>query len=350
MATRRASITDLAKQLNLSPSTISRALSDHEDVSQATKDRVRQLATALNYQPNQLAAGLRKGRSKMLGVLVPHITGNFFPQVVHGIATEANLSGYNVMIFQSNEDEQQERKNIELLMNAQVEGILVSLANSTHNFEHFEMVQDNTLPLVFFDRIVEGIAGASVGAVVIDDYQGAYEVVTHLAAQGCTRIAHFTGPLHLNIYRNRHQGYLDALQAHGLPAEEELTVFCEMTLAGGTEGMRQLLARPQRPDAVFSSIDVAAVGAMQVLKKAGIRVPQDIALAGFSNEQFTAFTDPSITSVDQNCELMGRTAVQMLLDMVTDNPERPASPHNIVLKPKLLIRESSLRKPKAGAF
>lgn len=345
MANRRASITDLAKQLNLSPSTISRALADHEDVSEATKTRVRELAAALNYQPNQLAAGLRRGRSKMLGVLVPHIIGNFFPQVVHGIATEANLSGFNVMIFQSNEDEAQERKNIELLLNAQVEGILVSVSKSTKSFGHFETLRNNTVPLVFFDRSIEGIEGKSVGAVVLDDYQGAYEVVEHLVAQGCTRIAHFTGGLHLNIHRNRHRGYLDALRAHGLPTDEELTVLCEMSLEGGIQGMQKLLALPQPPDAVFSSIDVAAVGALQVLKQAHIRVPQDVALVGFSNEQFTSFTDPSITSVDQHCELMGRTAVRLLLELIADDPEQPPVQHNVVLKPKLLIRESSLRQP-----
>ena len=152
MANRRASITDLAKTLGLSPSTISRALSNHDDVSEATKVRVRQLADELHYQPNQLAAALRRGRSNTLGVLVPHITGHFFPQVVHGIATEAAKQGFNVMICQSNEDTRQEQKNIDLLMNSQVEGILVSLANSTHDFSHFEAVRQQNIPLVFFDR------------------------------------------------------------------------------------------------------------------------------------------------------------------------------------------------------
>jgi LacI family transcriptional regulator len=173
MANRRASITDLAKTLGLSPSTISRALSDHDDVSEATKARVRQLAEELHYQPNQLAAALRRGRSNTLGVLVPHITGHFFPQVVHGIATEAAKLGFNVMICQSNEDTLQEHKNIDLLMNSQVEGILVSLAHTTHDFGHFEAVRQQNIPLVFFDRVVEDFEGSNVSAVVLDDYQGA---------------------------------------------------------------------------------------------------------------------------------------------------------------------------------
>ena len=344
MANRRASITDLAKTLGLSPSTISRALSDHDDVSEATKARVRQLADELHYQPNQLAAALRRGRSNTLGVLVPHITGHFFPQVVHGIATEAAKLGFNVMICQSNEDSRQEQKNIDLLMNSQVEGILVSLATTTHDFGHFEAVRQQNIPLVFFDRVVEDFSGSNVSAVVIDDYQGAYQVVTHLIEQGCTRIAHFSGPLHLSIHKNRHQGYRDALQAHGLPLNEELIVFCEMSQKGGTQAMRQLLKLPQRPDGVFSSNDLAAIGAIQTVKSQRLRVPQDVAIVGFSNEMFAMLTEPMLSSVDQRCEQMGKTAVQLLQKMLKSGPNRVGPPKPIVLKPKLLVRESSQRR------
>ena len=346
MANRRASITDLARTLGLSPSTISRALSDHDDVSEATKARVRQLAQEMHYQPNQLAAALRKGRSNTLGVLVPHITGHFFPLVVHGIATEAAKLGFNVMICQSNEDARQEQKNIDLLMNSQVEGILVSLANSTQSFEHFEAVRQQNIPLVFFDRMVEDFEGSNVSAVVIDDYQGAYQVVTHLIEQGCARIAHFTGPLHLSIHKNRHQGYLDALAAHGLLPDPTLTQHCEMSQKGGQAAMRQLLRLPaaQRPDAVFSSNDLAAVGALQAVKAQRLRCPQDVAIVGFSNEVFTTLTEPMLSSVDQRCEQMGKTAVQLLQKMLKSGPNRVGPPKPIVLKPKLLVRESSQRR------
>ena len=344
MANRRASITDLAKTLGLSPSTISRALSDHDDVSEATKARVRQLAEELHYQPNQLAAALRRGRSNTLGVLVPHITGHFFPLVVNGIATEAAKLGFNVMICQSNEDARQEQKNIDLLMNSQVEGILVSLANTTQSFGHFEAVRQQNIPLVFFDRMVEDFQGSNVSAVVIDDYQGAYQVVTHLIEQGCTRIAHFTGPLHLSIHKNRHQGYRDALTAHGLPVEEDLIACFDMNQKNGAQAMRQLLKLPQRPDAVFSSNDLAAVGALQVVKAQRLRVPEDVAIVGFSNEMFTSLTEPMLSSVDQRCEQMGKTAVQLLQKMLKSGPNRVGPPKPIVLKPKLLVRESSQKR------
>lgn len=344
---QRVSLTELAKQLNLSPSTVSRALADHSEVSEATKARVRELARQLNYQPNQLAAALRRGRSNTLGVLVPHITGHFFPQVVHGIATEASKAGFTVMICQSNEDAQQERKNIELLRHNQVEGILVSLANTTQDFSHFEELRQQGVPLVFFDRVVEDFRGANVSAVVLDDHAGAYQVTSHLIEQGCQRIAHFTGPQHLNIHKNRHQGYRDALQAHGLPLDEALIVHCEQSQAGGTAAMQQLLRTlPQPPDAVFASNDLAAVGAMRVAKAAGLRVPQDVAVAGFSNETFTTLTEPNLTTVDQGCETMGISAVRLLQQMLhTSAEQRKPQPRNVVLKPQLLVRESSLRKP-----
>ena len=347
MANRRSSITDLAVALQLSPSTISRALSGHKDVSEATKARVRALAAELHYQPNQLAAALRRGHSKMLGVLVPHIQGHFFPEVVHGITVAASKAGYQVLICQSNEDVQQERQHLELFLNAQVEGILVSMAKTTQDFSHFEQVRAQQVPLVFFDRVVEGFEGEQVRAVVLDDYRGAYQAVAHLIEQGCQRIAHLCGPLHLSIHKNRHQGYLDALTAHGLPPDpdEALTVHCEMDRRGGVLATRQLLKLPAPPDAIFSSNDMAVVGALQVLKKQGRRVPEDVALVGFSNEAFTELTEPQLSSVDQCCGQMGQTAVRSLLQMIQHEPKRsPSAPRSIVLKPKLLVRESSRRR------
>ena len=344
MQTRRTSLTDLATALRLSPSTVSRALADHKDVSEATKQRVRQLAAELHYQPNQLAAALRRGRTHTIGVLVPHITGHFFPQVLDGIAAEASKAGCSVMIFQSNENAAQEKKNIELLMNSQVEGILVSLANTTTDFSHFELARQHNVPLVFFDRVLDNFRGDNVSAVILDDYQGAYQVVSHLIEQGCTRIAHFTGPLHLSIHKNRHQGYLDALAAHGLPADPELSVHCEMSQKGGQTAMRQLLRLPAAQHAVFGSNDLAAAGAMQVIKAHGLRVPHDVAVAGFSNEAFATLTEPNLTSVDQGCETMGISAVRLLQKILDPNPDRLAQPRNVILKPRLIVRESSRRR------
>ncbi|TLM94165.1 LacI family transcriptional regulator [Hymenobacter jeollabukensis] len=339
VSTHRASISDLAAQLNLSVSTISRALSDHSSISDATKRRVWELARQLNYQPNQLAAALRKGRSNTLGVIVPHIDGHFFALVLKGIENVANQAGFNVMICQSNENAAHEKKNLDTLLNAQVEGILVSLSLTTKDVQHFEDVRRRHLPLVFFDRIPDS---PNVSAVVLDDYQGAYQAVEHLIGQGCRRIAHIGGPQHLNICRNRYRAYRDALQAHGLPYDEQLVYFCDLTLPEGLQAAEVLLSRHVPFDAVFAANDLAVAGAMQVLRAAGLRIPQDVALAGFSNELFTLLTEPHLTTVDQRCEEMGRTAVRLLLDMVADQT-RQLPPRQIVLQPELLVRASSQR-------
>ncbi len=339
LAAKRASISDIARELNLAVSTVSRALSSHSRISEATRKRVWKLAEQLNYQPNHLAAALRKGRSNTLGVIVPHIDGHFFALVMKGVEAVANRAGYNVMLCQSNEDYVHEQKNIETLINAQVDGILVSLARTTRDFRHFEKVRARGTPLVFFDRILDGV---DVSAVVLDDYQGGYQSVKHLLDHGCRRIAHFGGPQHLNIYKNRYAGYCQALHDHEVPFEKELVVFGDMTLEDGMRGMTQLLELPQRPDAVFSASDFSAVGALQVLKQRQLRIPQDIALAGFSNETFASLTEPMLTSVDQHCEEMGGAAVRLLLEMVQER-STPPTPRKIVLQPRLIVRESSRR-------
>ncbi|OON69301.1 LacI family DNA-binding transcriptional regulator [Hymenobacter sp. CRA2] len=339
MARAKASITDLARQLGVSVSTISRALNDHPKTSDATKQRVWQLARELQYQPNHLAAGLRKGRSNLLGVMVPHIDGHFFTMVVKGIETVASKAGFNVMICQSNEDVRHEKKNIESLLSAQVEGILVSLARTTRDFRHFEKVHKQEIPLVFFDRVLDGL---DVSAVVLDDREGGYRATRHLIEQGCRRIAHFGGPQHLNIYKNRRLGYEDALREAGLPLDDALIYYCDMTLEDGVAGMQYLLQLPWPPDAVFSASDFSVVGALQELKVHGLRVPQDLALSGFSNETFTSFTEPMLTTVDQHCEQMGQDAVRLFLEM--RHARSPgASPRRIVLQPELLVRGSSRR-------
>ncbi|MGI4835971.1 MAG: LacI family DNA-binding transcriptional regulator [Janthinobacterium lividum] len=339
MAKKRASITDLARQLAISVSTVSRALSGHPAISDATAKRVTTLAKELGYQPNSLASGLRKGRSNMLGVVVPHIDGNFFSQVVKGIEAAASKAGYHVLICQSNEDQGHERANLETLMNAQVEGILVSLSRTTRDFKHFEKVRKRDIPLVFFDRILEGF---DVNAVVLDDRAGGYRATKHLLEQGYRRIAHFSGPQQLNIYKHRRQGYEDALREYHLPVSEELIIYSEMKMDDGSAGMRQLLALAEPPDAVFSGSDFSAAGALGVLNERGLRVPQDIGLVGFSNELFSRLTVPQLTSIDQHCELMGRTATRLLLEIMADR-EPHFAPRHVVLQPDLFMRASSLR-------
>lgn len=336
---QQTSLRDLARQLNLSTSTVSRALADHRDIGEATKERVRQLAQELNYRPNQLAAALRKGHSKTLGVIVPHIKGYFFPAVMNGIEKVATREGFNVLLCQSNEDVRREQRNIETLLAAQVEGILVSVSATTHQeLQHFEQVRRQGTPLVFFDR-VPNLPGSM--AVILDDFQGAYQAVRHLIEQGCTRIAHLAGPQHLNTSRNRFLGYKAALEDHGLSFEEEYVYSLPaLTHEAGRLAMQHLLALVPELDGVFASYAIPSVGALEVLHEKPVRVPQDVALACFSNEPFTAMTQPHLTVVDQRAEQMGETAVRLFLQLLKRGSAY--EPPHLVLKPELIIRDSSL--------
>ena len=334
------SMADLARELGVSMTTISRALSDHHSIGPATKQAVLKLAKKLNYQPNHLAAALRKGKSKLLGVIVPYIEGRFFASVVHGIETAASKAGFSVIICQSGENVENERRNLETLLSAQVAGILISVSLNTLDFRHFEKVRKHGVPLVFFDRLPEG---DNVNAVVLNDREGGYQATRHLLEQGCRRVAHFAGMQHLNIYKNRRQGYLDALQSHGITPDESLIKNCSMTLESGAQCMAELLALPNPPDAVFSAGDSAILGALQLLKSRGIRVPQDVALAGFSNEALTSVAEPMLTSVDQRCEEMGQAAFRLFTELVSAEGTS-FSPRQVVLQPQLFVRASSLRK------
>ena len=341
---------DLARELNVSMTTISRALSDHFSIGPAMKQKVLKLAKKYNYQPNHLASALRKGKSKLLGVVVPYIEGRFFPSVVHGIETAASKAGYNVIICQSNEDVAQERRSLDSLLSAQVAGVLVSLSRTTRDYQHFDQLRSRGVPSVYFDRVMEG---DDVNAVVLDDREGGYLATWHLLAQGCRRVAHLAGPQHLNIYKNRRQGYFDALRAAGLPEDERLVIYTDMLQEQGAAGLRQLLALPNPPDAVFAAGDFSALGAMQEARRQGLRVPEDVAIAGFSNESFTLVAEPNITTVDQRCEEMGQAAVRLLLEAI-DSKGVAFAPRQVSLRPELLVRGSSLRPapastPKKGA-
>ena len=259
--------------------------------------------------------------------------------MVKGIEAAASKAGYHVLICQSNETVEHERENLETLMNAQVDGILVSLARTTREFNHFEKVRKRDIPLVFFDRILEG---HGVNAVVIDDRSGGYRATKHLLDQGYLRIVHFGGSQHLNIYKHRRQGYEDALREQDLPVEADLPVIRDMKIEDSVSGMRQLLALPQQPDAIFSASDLTLIGALDVLKEQGLRVPKDVGLMGFSNELFSRLTEPKRISVDQHCELMGQTATRLLLE-IRHAQGQPFAHRHMVLQPNLLVRASSMR-------
>ena len=337
---KRVLLADLAQQLQLSRSTVSRALAGQKDINLVTQVRVRQLAEQVGYLPNNLAAALRRGRSQTLGLLVPHINGHFFPTVMMGIERVASAAGYNVVMCQSNEDVRREQSHIATLLAAQVDGIMLSVSATTQtDTSHLERVRQQGTPLVFFDR-VPNIPQST--AVLLDDFQGAYRAVAHLIEQGCRRIAHFAGPQHLNTSRNRYLGYRQALHDHGLPAPPEWVYpVTAPTLAEGRAGMRHLLALAAVPDAVFAAYAYPAAGALEELQVQGLRVPRDMALACFSNEPFTSLTQLGLTAIDQRAEQMGEATVRLLLQLLKKGPDY--QPPHLLIEPVLHVRSSSLR-------
>jgi LacI family transcriptional regulator len=344
MSKEKVTIHDIAKKLNITASTVSRALKNHPRISEETKKAVLKAAQKLNYQPNHIAAALRNGRSKILGIIVPNVDRSFFSSVVYGIEEIANKSGYNVMICQSHEDYKKEVATIEALLNAQVDGIIASFAKGTENFDHFNKVKERGIPLIMFDRANDELG---VSHVVIDDYLGAYKAVEHLIQQGCKRIAHFTGIRNVSIYKERLRGYKEALQENKIPYDESLIIESDMQLEDGRKSMLKLLKLSTPVDAVFSSSAFGAMGALQICKEKNIAVPQQVAIVGFSNEPFTSFTEPPLTTIEQHSLEMGNTAAEMFFDqLLARTAGKKFVPQKSVLTPTLIVRESSLKKGK----
>jgi LacI family transcriptional regulator len=343
MKKEKSTIHDIARKLNVTASTVSRALNDHPRISAETKKAVLKVAQKLNYQPNLIAAALRNGKSNIIGIIVPTADRSFFSSVIRGIEEIANKGKYNVMICQTYDQYDKEVASVEALLNSRVDGIIVSHGKETVNFEHLRKVKEKGIPLILFDRSNDEL---EVSQVVIDDFLGGFNATEHLITQGCKRIAHFTSTRKISIFKERLRGYKEALSKHGISYDEDLVVASNLQLEDGRESMSRLLSRKNIPDAVFSSSALGAVGAMQVLKERGIRIPKDVALVGFSNETFTSFTEPSLTTVEQHSMRIGNAAAEIFLEEVTAGSTAKFIPQKIVLKPELIIRDSSLRKNK----
>lgn len=336
---KRITIKDIADALGITPSAVSKALNNHPRISDQTKAAVKDVAKKLNYQPNNLASALRKGKSNLVGVMIPRTNSNFFSSVVEKIEERLSKEGYNVIIAQSNESFERECKNIESLLLIQVDGIIASMANETVSLEHFERIKSKGVPLIMFDR---GEDALEVDFVGIDDYKSSFLVVEHLKNQGCKRIAHIGGYKHTRIYKSRIKGFEDALKKYELPVVDALISESSLLIEDGRRIMKQLLELPEPPDAVFAAGDFAALGALQILEEQSVKVPEDIALVGFSNETFTSLVKPSISTVNQRSELIGILAAETFLKRVDDSKWNPKL-NRTMISPELIIRNSSLK-------
>lgn len=331
-------IKDIARKLKISPSTVSRALKNHPDISESTKKAVNELAQKLNYQPNAVALSLKQRRSNTIGVIIPEIVHYFFSSVISGIEDVAYDAGFNVIICQSNEKYDREVANVKTLLAHRVDGILVSVSKETRNYNHFQYVRKNKIPLVFYDRVVPGL---KTDQVIIDDFEAAYQATKHLTDIGRKKIVHFAAPQNLLIALKRKEGYLKALAHAGIKTGNEL-VFQADNFEKARVAMLDILKNNLDFDGVFAVNDLTAIGAMQTLLKKGIKVPEDVAVVGFSDGRFSGITDPTLTSVDQHGYEMGTVATEMLLKRIMSENDYPCRTQ--ILNANLIVRESTISR------
>ncbi len=337
MSGGQITIKDIAKQLGVSPSTVSRALKDHPDISASTKKAINDLAKKLNYSPDPIALSLKSRKSNIIGVIVPEIVHYFFSTVIHGIEDIADLSGYNVMICESAESFDREVKNIDALLSSRVDGILVSITKETRIFKHFEKVQNTGIPLVFFDRVPDDI---DTDKVIVDDEAGSFEAVDHLIKIGCKRIVHLSAPDHLEIAKNRINGYLRALRTNNMPVLPELIIKCDV-IDEAKKIIPDLLSKSPRPDGFFAVNDLTAIETLKIAKRYGYKIPEDIAIVGFTNGQISMLTDPELSSVEQHGREIGKNAAKLLIDRLHKKENYPSITK--VIETQLVKRASSLR-------
>lgn len=333
-------IKDLARELGVSPSTVSRALRDHPDISQGTKRRVAEAAELHNYHPNQLAQSLQKQRSNTIGVIVPEIRHDFFSTVISGIEEVAYEHGYTIMVCQSNETLAREILNTQALVANRVAGLLIAISSETTSYEHLSGVLRHGVPLVQFDRVVEEL---ETSKVVVDDYRAAYGAVTHLIESGYRRIGHLAGQDGIALNRRRYEGYRDALRDGGLRYEKKFHFHGGYRESDGLVGANRYLALDELPDAILAINDPVAVGIFSRFREVGVRIPDDVALVGFSDTPAAALIDPPLTTVYQPAFEMGQTAVSLLMKQFNSEDDMFV-PETVVLDTKLLIRGSSARR------
>ena len=335
---KQTTIKDIAIALNISTSTVSRALRDAPDVKAETKAAVKALSDKLDYQPNRLALSLLNRQTNTIGVIIPNLD-YVLATMVKGIDEVALEAGYTVMVCQSDESYGREIVNTKRLLESLVDGFIVSVSSETKIFEHIKKIQDKKIPLVLFDRIVNNIAAPKIR---LDNIDGGVQATEHLIEQGYKRIAILAGPENLNISNKRMEGYLQTLKANGLRADKGHIIHCDFNQQYAYEATKEFLASKNRPDAIFTISDRMAIGAMLAIKEKGLSMPHDIGLVGFNNEPIVSLVTPAISSVEMYAFEIGKATARAYIEMMSG--AAGMSDQEIIIKPKLFIRTSSKRR------
>ncbi len=333
---KNITIKDIAKEVNLSSSTVSRALSNHPDISKKTKILVKKVATEFNYNPNLIAQSLKSKRTKTIGVIVPEIDHNFFSAAISGIEDVAFQSGYTIIVCRSNEDVNREILNLNALLANRVAGVIASISQTTMDGAHFQKLIDNNVPVVFFDRVLEDIDACKV---IINDKVSAINAVNHLIEKGYRKIAHFTGPKDLNVSKHRLAGFREAMAQNNLEVNEDWIIAGGMHENDGYKAFEKLLELAELPDAIFSINDPNAIGAMKKMREVGIKIPDDFAIIGFSNNPVCEIIVPNLTTIHQPAYEMGKISTELMFEFISGK-KSSCNNQTIVLDTHLVIRDS----------
>ncbi len=337
---KEVTIYDIARELHVSPATVSRSLSDHPAVSKKTRKRVMDLAKEIGYRSNTFASNLRKQHTNTIGVIVPKLNSHFVSAVLAGIEKVANGAGYNLIISQSLETARKEAANAATLFNSRVDGLIVSLAFDTKDMSHFDSFLKKGIPVMFFDRVS---AAGSFTNVVIDNLKAGYEATGHLIGQGCKRIVHITGNLSRNVYADRLKGYRLALSEHGIAYHKNNVIINNLDEESTKVATDMILKMKPMPDGIFIANDSCAAICMQLLKEAGYDIPGDIAIVGFNNDLITRVVEPKLTTINYPGQEMGEIVARNLLNHLEGISPLTLT-NTIIVKSELIVRESSQRK------
>lgn len=337
MKKRPLRIKDIAELLNISVSTVSRALRDTYDVNRETREKVLALANQLKYRPNIHASALASGNTRNIGVVIPFITNYYFSTVISGIQETAYNNGYNLILLVTNDSAEREQSMIENLSITSLDGLLISISSNSTMAGHFQSLIDDGISVVFFDRIPKNIEATKV---MQDDFRGAFKATEHLILNGYSRIAHIAGNEHLAFTQNRLQGYLEALKKHNIPVREEWIIYSGFSQQCGEEDMQNLLRLPEQPDAVFAVNDRKAVGAIMTVKNNGLQVGKDIGVIGFTNDPISTIIEPTLSTIEEPAFDIGRQSCELLIKHIAN---KKLLPKEIILPGRLIVRDSSKR-------
>ncbi|UKJ07439.1 LacI family DNA-binding transcriptional regulator [Solitalea lacus] len=337
---RNRTIIDIATSLGISPSTVSRALNDNPRISNKTKEKVRKLALELDFTLNPMASNLRSNRSQTVGIIVPRISMYFHAAVLTVVQNLLHKEGYNLIICQSNDSPELEKELVNTLYASRVDGVIVASTLQSTDFSHFDVLTRKQIPLVFYDRVPVDYYPAQI--IKGDDYRGGFEATEHLINSGCKSIAHISGPLTCNLYKDRYAGYIDALRKYKIPYKQEWVFFHELTLENAVESVHKLFKMESIPDGLFTANDTSAIAALQVAREFGISVPNDFKIVGYSNDPRSGIVSPAITTVEQHPDLVGEKIVEVILQLMTKKGETVEYVTEPIITPiSLMIRDSS---------